>query len=145
MTVQPIAPYCFVNSSPRPEFAPVINAVSALTVAVAAPSPNATIRRASASQVLVVEPMLASPSECGHGSTGTGGQVASGGVRARAVIRSSQPSAQPVVRRRDEHAGAARLAEDARVRSARLRAIVVAGNELAVVDPELALQQVQLL
>ena len=45
--------------------------------------------------------------------------------------------------RRDQHAGAARLAPNAGVGGSGLGAVVVSRTELAFADPELALQQVE--
>src|SRR5688572_3853263 len=59
ITVQPLAAYCLVNSSPSPEFAPVINTVSALTIAGPAASDSATIIRASGARVVLVRLMPA--------------------------------------------------------------------------------------
>src|SRR5690242_7242185 len=53
--------------------------------------------------------------------------------------------AQGILGAGDENAGAARLAPDALVAGSRRTVVVVAGDELALIDPQLALEEMQLL
>src|SRR4029450_7894616 len=53
-------------------------------------------------------------------------------------------SAQSIFGTGDKNAGAASLTPDALVASARLSEVVVAGDELALVDPQLTVEEMQL-
>src|SRR5437764_10037293 len=59
--------------------------------------------------------------------------------------RPAAPSAKDVFRAGDEDAGAARLAPDALVARPRRTVIVVAREELLLVDPQLTVEEMQLL
>ena len=64
MTVQPFAAYCLVNSSPRPEFAPVMNAVSALATTGTAPTTNvASRKRAKLARAFLSQSFTSAPQE----------------------------------------------------------------------------------
>src|SRR5215831_13142572 len=63
------------------------------------------------------------------------------GKRKSTIPARAGSSAQDVVDRRHEHTGAAGLAPHATVGGAGLAAVVVAGSQQAILDPELALEQ----